>query len=403
MHEASNPAQFQNMTTPSCDSTRLVIPLSKSTNTSSASAGRSRILLQSPFLAPYRVPLFERLNLSASLHPVFAFGRARRGTALAEATSGNLTQVQHLSNVYLPRGQFCYQRRLIRVIRENDWDAILLGLDPRFISSLLACVIARRRNIPVVWWGHGIRPSKRYSSVYANLANRAGALILYSAQGKRALEQLGVESRKMFVAWNSLDTEEISRLRADDWLRRDSIIYVGRLIRAKKVHLLLLALGMLEKRGEDYPRLTVVGVGPEWDRLRRLSDDLGISSQVSWIGESYSNSDLASLYNSAMASISPGYVGLSAIQSLGFGVPVIFADKEPHSPEIEALIPGNNSIKVTSDNAEVLGETILHYCHNPQLLETLGRAGARKAEEEFSLSKMVAVFEDAIRFAVRGF
>jgi hypothetical protein len=52
--------------------------------------------------------------------------------------------------------------------------------------------------------------------------------------------------------------------------------------------------------------------------------------------------------------MSPGYVGLSITQSLSYGVPMIVARDEPHSPEIEAMRERFNAITVASDDAEAL-------------------------------------------------
>ena len=60
---------------------------------------------------------------------------------------------------------------------------------------------------------------------------------------------------------------------------------------------------------------------------------------------------LSSYYWNALVSVSPGYAGLSLIQSHWFGVPMIIARDEPHAPEIEAAIEGENAVLVTSDSS----------------------------------------------------
>ncbi len=68
---------------------------------------------------------------------------------------------------------------------------------------------------------------------------------------------------------------------------------------------------------------------------------LGIENRVDFHGWVYDFDNLASLYASSFTSVSPGFAGLGLTQSLGFGVPQIVADDQPHSPEIElADTPG---------------------------------------------------------------
>jgi glycogen synthase len=67
-------------------------------------------------------------------------------------------------------------------------------------------------------------------------------------------------------------------------LRRErELVFVGRLIRDKGVHLLLDALSLLGREGL-HPRLTVVGQGPELDCLIDQSTNLGLTNQVEFVG-----------------------------------------------------------------------------------------------------------------------
>ena len=54
-----------------------------------------------------------------------------------------------------------------------------------------------------------------------------------------------------------------------------------------------------------------------------LALDLGIDRDVIFYGHVSEPSELRSVYGASVASLSPGYVGLSVTQSLGFGVPMI--------------------------------------------------------------------------------
>ena len=68
---------------------------------------------------------------------------------------------------------------------------------------------------------------------------------------------------------------------------------------------------------------------------------------------------LRELFEPAIASVSPGAVGLSIVQSNSFGVPMIVARDEPHGPEIEAARDGENSILIPSDSSEALAEALV--------------------------------------------
>ena len=57
-------------------------------------------------------------------------------------------------------------------------------------------------------------------------------------------------------------------------------------------------------------------------------------------------------YGRAFVSVSPGYVGLSIVQSLSFGVPMIYARADRHCPEIDAAIEGLNSQAVAPNSPQ---------------------------------------------------
>lgn len=66
--------------------------------------------------------------------------------------------------------------------------------------------------------------------------------------------------------------------------RRDvDLMYLGRLVKIKGVHILLQALCELKRSGMT-PRLTIVGNGPEESALREMASSLNLTEQVSFAG-----------------------------------------------------------------------------------------------------------------------
>ena len=66
-----------------------------------------------------------------------------------------------------------------------------------------------------------------------------------------------------------------------------------------------------------------------------LVEELGIGDKVNFAGWIDNPDSLRQFYSKAFCSASPAFAGLGLTQSLGFGVPMVVADDEPHSPEIE--------------------------------------------------------------------
>jgi glycosyltransferase involved in cell wall biosynthesis len=104
----------------------------------------------------------------------------------------------------------------------------------------------------------------------------------------------------------------------------------------------------------------------------------------------------------AIASVAPRSVGLSIVQSLGFGVPMIASDAEPHGPEIEieAAVPGVTAQFFVADSAASLAETLLTFHRRRE--EWLSRRVELAAwcRERYSVERSADRFTDAIRIAV---
>jgi hypothetical protein len=92
-------------------------------------------------------------------------------------------------------------------------------------------------------------------------------------------------------------------------------------------------------------------------------------------------------------------VGLNAIHSLAYGVPIIFAREESHSPEIAAVQEGKNSLGFPSGSKTDLAKVILELAFDTKKAESLGSAGADLVSTQFSTEAMVKSLLQAIQKA----
>nr|WP_255728013.1 glycosyltransferase [Nesterenkonia sp. LB17] len=152
-------------------------------------------------------------------------------------------------------------------------------------------------------------------------------------------EQVNAEQQKspVWVAANGLYPSD--KLVYNPSSNRYRILYVGRLETAKRPELLVDAYLRAISKLPDGVKLTLVGSGSLSSTLEERVEHLGASDQVELLGHIGDYCALKQIYAETMISVSPGYAGLSLTQSLGFGVPMLVADDEPHAPEIELLSP----------------------------------------------------------------
>ncbi|MGX6446635.1 glycosyltransferase [Patulibacter sp. S7RM1-6] len=289
------------------------------------------------------------------------------------------------------RNRFFLSRRLLwqslpwpEVVRAGY---VLAELNPRILSTWILLLVRRLARRPTGLWGHVRgRSSSRPTRLLRRLMHRlARDVVVYTESERRALEL--IDSRlEVRVAPNALYRAEDMRA-ATDAVQRTDIVYVGRLVPAKKVDLLLRAFEIAAPRLPVETRLVIAGDGPETSRLRHLAQRIG--DRVIFLGRVTAIDELTHVYARAVASVSPGYGGLAITQSLGFGVPMIVARDEPHAPEIEAAHP-DNSVTVPSDDPSALADAILATVREGDRWSREAATISRDAREKYSLEALAA-------------
>ena len=140
-----------------------------------------------------------------------------------------------------------------------------------------------------------------------------------------------------------------------------NIIYVGRLTKSKKPILLVKSFHLSMKNIPNEANLLIVGDGGERELIEKYIKQNNLSNRIKLLGHIDDYEKLKELYSTSLASVSPGYVGLSATQSFGFGVPLIISKNEQHSPEFEAIKITENSMFFITNNMESLSQEITKF------------------------------------------
>lgn len=227
------------------------------------------------------------------------------------------------------------------LLQTGNWGAaisaatLVLDLNPRSVSAWVLLLIRRLMRRRTLMWGH-LHPRAGANSGTAILRRTmrrlADGTILYGYDSVRAARKEFPNDR-VWVAPNSLyRAHDMKPMTTDGSM--NSVLYVGRLVADKKVHVLIEGFLQSGLSGQGVS-LLIVGEGSERPSLEGLVKRLGGESSVRFLGQIASVAALSSLYASAVCSVSPGYVGLSLTQSMGFGVPMLISRDEPHAPEIE--------------------------------------------------------------------
>lgn len=273
-------------------------------------------------------------------------------------------------------------------------DCLLLDLNPRVPHIWILVVLRRLLRRRTILWGHAWpRAGRESASERVRRALRAlsSAVVVYThTQGAEL--QSAQPGLSVFVAPNALYTR--AEMGFDDTSPRFRILYVGRLVAEKKPELLLHAFELSAASVPD-ARLTFVGDGPLSDALAGHAKNSPFHERIEFLGHISEVTKLKSLYSEATVTVSPGYVGLSATQSFGFGVPMLISADEPHSPEIEAARPGENCLFFPSNDARALASTLVAVWGEKAYWRSRGSKISADCAATYSVERMVDGLIDA--------
>lgn len=298
------------------------------------------ILIQQPIIPDYRMGLFKMLKDLFGGELQVVAGDADFGGS-PKSTEDAWLHFERVKNHYISGGLLWQSDVFWRLLKA---DVVVLNANMRILSNDLILMLRKILGRQTLLWGHVEGQSVCSSSLRRVYLRLSSGFVAYT---KSQAEMLSALSPRLpvWVAANSCVYASDCRALAASEKAVDSILYVGRLVKAKKVGLLLEGYRHAREVGLLDPsiRLVFVGDGDERFALKARVEQCGFGNVVEFKGHISDVGTLREQYRKAACSVSPGYVGLSATQSFSFGIPMLIAQGEFHSPEIEACREGMNA------------------------------------------------------------
>jgi glycosyltransferase involved in cell wall biosynthesis len=226
------------------------------------------------------------------------------------------------------------------------------------------------------------------------MCRQASAAIVYTASDREALQSKLV-GRTVWAAPNAItaSSEMHPAVPVED---AASFVFSGRLVADKKPDLALEGFALAVGALPDSATLEFVGTGPLKAELAERAKSLGVAERVQLHGTVFDVGELELIYSRSIASLSPGYVGLSMTQSHGFGVPMIYAADEPHAPEIEAADEGFNCVAIASDDAAAMAAAMTEIAATRTEWLARREAISARSRDSYSVEAMARGFLAAV-------
>lgn len=175
--------------------------------------------------------------------------------------------------------------------------------------------------------------------------------------------------------------------------RDKTLVFVGRLVSDKGVDLLLQALKLLQSENL-VPDLTIIGRGPEENNLRRLSDELALDRQVTFVGQE-SGAPLAETLNRHRVLVVPSRwaepFGIVALEGIACGCVVVGSEKGGVKEAI-----GPCGLTFENGNAGALANQLKRLLNEPNC-QTKLREQAAEHLAKFKADAIVAAYLRVMR------
>jgi glycosyltransferase involved in cell wall biosynthesis len=359
------------------------------------------IALLTTYLAPYRVPLFERLAARHGVE-VLCFGGGRRYVPswLADLDAQLAAAPFPARRLDGPREAFSLGRSYEAVIAPFAGGAILPvsyagARSHRRAFVLWASVWAQPRSL-----AHALAlPATRH------IYRHADAVVAYGEHVRRFVAGIRGRDDDVFVAPQSVEPELFGRMVAPEEIERfrarhgitggPIVVYAGRLVPEKGISVLLEAWRRL---GAD-ATLVLIGDGP-------LLAEAAATPRTRALGP-LARAELPVAYAAAELAVVPSIPtprfrepwGLVVNEAMHQGRPVI-ASATVGAVAGGLLRDGENGLVVPAGNAPALTDAIRRLLADAALRERLGEA-ARAAVAGYSYDAMAAAFDRALALALR--
>jgi len=273
-------------------------------------------------------------------------------------------------------------------------DIVIMEMNPRILSNWIILLVRKFTRKKTVLWGHawprGGKDS-RSDILRHGMRVMASTIITYT---KTQAEELREKIPNKYIVHAPNSLYYTHEMRVGKNTNPTNIIYVGRLTKKKKTVLLVEAFAQIHDKLPKDANLIIVGDGEERKNLRKIIKMYKIENKIKLLGHIGDYNKLEKLYEDALFSVSPGYVGLSITQSFGFGVPMLISRNENHSPEIEAAEQGENSIFFQTDNIHDLTRKILNFYNEKKIWIKKRKSICENCKNNYSIEAMAKTFLD---------
>jgi len=289
----------------------------------------------------------------------------------------------------------------IKILSKKQFDVIHCH-DQYYFGSLISAYLKKIYGKPLVLTIHTskIKYSHSISNMIRSLYDRSfsryilkssdSVIVLSEAIRKQILSK-AISPSKIKCIPNGIFFNNFLRNKNANSKEKSTqetvLLFVGRLVERKGVHVLIEAMKFLSKRLSC--RLSIIGDGPQRKKLEKLSKTHGISSIISFQGY-VSHKRLIDAYENADIFILPSISGevqpFVLLEAIDFEKPFV-ATKIGGIPDLKK--EGIFGYYIEPNNPTAIADAVLDFAWEREDVESKGITNKKIAKQKFSVEKMV--------------
>src|SRR3954471_7626618 len=355
-----------------------------------------------PSLAPREIfDGVEVIRFAMELPPDLTYGKVAQSRVSLLGKFARLAVMAHYTEAQY--------RTTVNVARERN--ASVIHAHWAIPTGPAAVMAARKLGVPSVITMHGgdvyVNPEQGYdfpTRWYVRPALRwtlrhAGALTAITEDCRQHALRAGAPAEHIRLVFNGTDLRRFSPedhgSHGDSRFGSNMIFACRQLFPRKGIRFLLEAAAALKPQFPDL-KIVLAGDGFERPELVRLASELGISSDVTFLGW-VPNADLPQYYRAAAVSVIPSLeegFGIPAAEAMGCEVAVVASDAGGLPEVVENGVTG---LVVPRGDANALAQAIGSLLVDPQRRRRMGQAGRARALRLFDWDRSAEQFEEIYR------
>ncbi len=373
-----------------------------------------KVLLITNIPTPYRIPLFNELNMqfqkrNIRLKVIFSALTYPRRNWKIDMSQCKFEYVilKSKKNISMDaeRTIFIYAGLMKLIKMENPEVIITSGFS---LATLKVWFLSLYYPINYIIWSGCITGGKDSESFLRKmqrkiLISRAAGFIAYGTLAKKYLISLGASPNRIDIAINTVDLDyykEIHFNNNQDNYKKE-IIFVGQFVERKRVDLLFYTVKTLLNKRSDFV-LKLVGEGPEYQNLKILANKLEIEDFVSF--EGYKQKDqIRKYFSKADCFLFPSEYdiwGLVLVEAMASGLPCVASTGAGAAHDL--IRDGVTGFAMDFKEVEKVAEKIDWIFRHPNLSKKIGENAQLFVSEDVSLEKSASGFLNAVEHAIKN-